>query len=106
MQFHHAERDVYERGSIAHQYAFLKQVRRQLDARGFQARDKRGANAGRFVLPVGSSVLVDAELLEAEDLLHDDDIAFHAEHFTERGDLARHGPWRMDASGRLYAGDQ
>src|SRR5688500_1625870 len=60
--------------SIPHQHTFLEEVRGQLDAGCLEARDERRPHAGGFKLAVRTAVLVDAELFEFEDILHDDDI--------------------------------
>ena len=39
--------------------------------------------------PIGAAVGVDADLLEGEDLLHDDRVAFHADDLGDAGHLAR-----------------
>ena len=50
-------------------------------------------NVGRMPvatkLPTRAAVLVDAFLLELEDVLHDDRVLFHADDFGDVGDLAR-----------------
>src|SRR5579871_5331633 len=64
--------------SIAHQDPFLEQIRRQLDARRLQPRHERRPHPRRLELAEGPAVLVDPQLLEAENVLHNNHVAFHA----------------------------
>src|SRR5579871_5243488 len=60
-----------EEGLIAQQHPFLEQIRRQFDARRLETVDKGRTHARRLILAVGPAVLIDAQLLEAENVLHD-----------------------------------
>ena len=59
-----------------------KYGRRQVDVSGFDALDEFGPDAGRAETSNDSAAL-DTRLLEDEDVRHDDDIAFHALHFSD-----------------------
>src|SRR3954466_98082 len=64
-----------------------EQARRQVDALDLELLDELGPDPGRLQpaldLPFG-----DARLLEDEDVLHDDNVAFHALDFRDVRDLA------------------
>ena len=94
--------------------------RRQLDARVFDLGHELRAHAGRLDRADDLAVL-ERLLLEQEDVLEDDLVAFHALHFGDVGDLARavahaallddHVDRRADlladgAHGQVHAGHQ
>src|SRR3989442_12355066 len=91
-------------------------VRRELDAGGVELRHELRADAGGPQAADDLAVDV-AGLLEDEDVLHDDDLAFHALYLGDRHDLARsvlepgdlddevHGGGDLLADGALRQGD-
>src|SRR3954469_20173467 len=56
--------------------AEAEEARRQMDAHHLELLDELGADAGRLEATLDLA-LDDAGLLEDEDVLHDDDVAFH-----------------------------
>src|SRR5262249_48940488 len=77
------------RSSVTQQHSLLEQVARQLDAGRLQAVDEGGPTPRRLELAVGPPVLVDAQLLVTEDLLHDDHVLLHAHHLRDARHLSR-----------------
>src|SRR5438105_13240527 len=63
-------------------------VRRHVDAHDLELLDELGADPGGLEATLDLA-LDDARLLEDEDVLHDDDVAFHALDFGDVGDLPR-----------------
>src|SRR5712691_3686903 len=63
-------------GSPPCSVAEAEEARRQMDAHHLELLDELGANAGRLE-PALDLALDDTRLLEHEDVLHDDDVAFH-----------------------------
>ena len=68
--------------------ALCEESVREANATGFEVFDASGANASGFEVSVGASIFVDAILHEFEDILHDDDIAFHADDFGDVGNFS------------------
>lgn len=58
------------------------------DTAGFEVFDASGANSGGFEVSEGSSRFVNTILYEAEDVLHDNDIAFHTDNFGDVSDFS------------------
>ncbi len=56
---------------------------------GLQAVHETGTHAGRFKVAGARALLVDAILHELEDVLHDDRLLLHVQHFGDVGDLSR-----------------
>src|SRR3954447_16807893 len=65
-----------------------EEIRCHVDAHDLELLDELGSDAGRLQ-PAHDLPFGDARLLEDEDVLHHDDVAFHALDFGDVGDLAR-----------------
>src|SRR3954470_18083517 len=70
------------------QDAAIKPIARNAQARVLEALDHFRADAGAGEFAGGVAVVVDAGLLEAEQVVHLDLLAFHAGDLADAGDLA------------------
>src|ERR1700677_3434243 len=73
---------------VSQQHTLGKQIRRELDAGRLEPADERRPHAGGLELAVRTAVGVDAQLLVAEDALHDDHVLLHVHHLGDGSDLA------------------
>src|SRR5262245_25049362 len=74
---------------VPQEHALLEQVAGELDARRLQPVHEAGPHAAGLEMAEGPPVLVDAQLLEPEDVLHDYDVLLHVHHLGDAGHLAR-----------------